>query len=341
MNKIKQLFDEQYVMELFNREVLPLYSEFVAISRVAIRPYKDLMWQTTYHVVIGFRVHFLTASGEESVVPIVCSAHSSEPRENVYLGLKYLWENDFPTAEIKLPVPLFYSEYFRGTFYQGISGEHFLYYINKKDFEQVEKISVSAARLFARLHALPPTAALNFNADNSRIKTVTPGVEKILKEVSRRYNNKYNATLERWYDYFIKKEEDFFSSHSCSLSLIHGDAHPENIIKTSENSIGLIDFTDLCLGDYARDLGTFLQQMDYKLISRTGVPDYGRKLNEMFLSAYWEASGKSLTPDVQERIDLYYNWTAVRTATYWFMKYDHDELKAAQLLDSIDKRFKF
>ena len=29
------------------------------------------------------------------------------------------------------------------------------------------------------------------------------------------------------------------------LKLIHGDAH-RNIIKTAENRIGLIDFTDLC-----------------------------------------------------------------------------------------------
>lgn len=340
MNKIKQLFDEQYVIDLFRKEVLPHYPEFVAINRVVIRPYKDLIWQTTYHVVIGFHTYFLNAAGKEVMIPIVCSAHSNEPRENVYLGLKYLWAQGFPTKGINLPDPLFYSEYFRGTFYQGISGEHLLYYINKKDFDQVEKITVSAARLFARLHSLPTSTAVNFNPDNSRIKTVTPGVEKIFKEMSRRYDNKYNANLARWYDYFIQKEEKFFLESGDSLSLIHGDAHPENIIQTSEESVGLIDFTDLCLGDYARDIGTFLQQMDYKLITKAGVHDYGQKLNEMFLSAYLKASGKRLTPDVQGRIDLYYNWTAIRTATYWFMKYDHDESKAVQLLESINKRFK-
>lgn len=340
MNKIKQLFDAQYVIDLFRQEVLPHYPSFVAISRVVIRPYKDLIWQTTYHVVIAFDTYFLNAAGEEVLVPIVCSAHSNEPRENVYLALKYLWSQGFPSSGIHLPDPLFYSEYFRGTFYQGISGEHLLYYINKKDFDQVEKITIAAARLFARLHSLPASTAANFNPENSRIKTVTPGVEKILKEMSRRYDNKYNANLIRWYDYFIEREEKFFSESGDLLSLIHGDAHPENIIKTSEESIGLIDFTDFCLGDYARDIGTFLQQMDYKLITKAGVKDYGQKLNEMFLVAYWEASGKRLTPDVQERIDLYYNWTAIRTATYWFMKYDHDETKAVQLLESINERFK-
>ena len=340
MNKIKQLFDPQYVADLFRTEVLPHYPAYVSISRIVIRLYKDLIWQTTYHVVIGFDTYFLNVAGEEEMVQVVCSAHSNEPRENVYLALKYLWAQGFPKEGINLPNPLFYSDYFRGTFYQGISGEHLLYYISNKQFDQVEKIIVAAARLFARLHSLPASTAANFNPDNSRIKTVTPGVEKILREISRRYDNKYNANLVRWYDYFIEKEEKFFSESEDLLSLIHGDAHPENIIKTSENSIGLIDFTDICLGDYTRDIGTFLQQMDYKLITKVGVHNYGQKLNDMFLAAYWKASNKRWTPEVQERIDLYYNWTAIRTATYWFMKYDHDEFKAVQLLDSINKRFK-
>jgi len=340
MNKIKQLFDEQYVIDLFRHEVLPHYSAFTSISRVEIQPYKNFVWETTYHVVIGFNTYFLKASGEEVKIPIVCSAHSSEPRENVYLALKYLWAQGFPTASIDLPDPLFYSEDFRGTFYRGLKGKNLLYYIQKKDFRTVERIVKAAARIFARLHSLPASTAVNFNPVNSRIKTVTPGVERILEEIGRRYQNKYNADLALWYEYFISREENFFASSDELFSLIHGDAHPENIILTSPKRVGLIDFTDLCLGDFARDLGTFLQQLDYKIIMKAGDAAYADKLKNLFLETYWAASGRHLNAAVQSRIDLYYDWTAVRSATYWFMKHDHDEARAVDLLEKVRTRLK-
>lgn len=340
MNRIKQLFDEQFVIDLFRQEVLPHYPAFTSISRVAIRPYKDMVWETTYHVVIAFDTYFLKADGEEIKIPIVCSAHSSEPRKNVYQALKYLWAQGFPTEDIDLPDPIFYSEYFRGTFYRGLKGENLLYYIQKRDYPAVEKIVASAARLFARLHALPATTAANFNPDNSRIRTVTPGSERILMEMSQRYGNKYNDELKRLYSYFIRQEEEYFSATDQLLSLIHGDAHPENIIQTAENRIGLIDFTDFCLGDFARDIGTFLQQLDYKVITKAGNPVYAHELKTIFLDTYWEASGRRPAADVLRRIDLYYNWTSVRTATYWFMKFNHDEVRAAELLSTVKERVK-
>ncbi len=335
MNKIRQLLDEQFVVDLFTKEVLPHYPAFSKVSRVAIRPYKDMIWETTYHVVIGFDTYFLKPNGEEVKIPIVCSAHSSEPRENVYQALKFLWAQGFPTDKIDLPDPLFYSDYFRGTFYRGLRGENLLYYIQKKDFDSVEMIIVSAARLFARLHSLPATLAADFNPANSRIKTVTPGLSRLLEAVGKIYDNKYNADLEAVYSHLIKQEEDYFARDDCSLSLIHGDAHPENIIRTAADRIGLIDFTDFCLGDFTRDLGTFLQQLDFKIITKAGDPAYASKLSNLFLESYWEASGKSLTEDYRQRINLYYNFTAVRTAVYFFMKFGRDEKRGVELLQQV------
>lgn len=334
MNKIKKLFDENFVRELFTQEILPHYPAFSAVSRVEIRPYKNLVWETTYHVVIGFTTYFLKSTGEEIKIPIFCSAHSEEPRENIYRALQYLRAVGFPTDFIDIPDPLFYSEYFRGTFYRGLKGENLLYYIKKKDFATVTKIVAATAKLFARLHVMPVEPRANFNPVNSRIKTVIPGVQRTLQEMSARYDGRYQDDLRNIYNYLIRQEEKYFAAGG-QAALIHGDAHPENILVTSPERLGLIDFADMCLGDPARDLGSFLQQLEYKITVKADEPVVADNLKKLFLDTYSIATGQKLNSDLRERIDLYYHWTAVRTAVYLFLKFGHDEKRAASLLEKV------
>jgi len=339
MNKILQLFEEEFVVEYFKQELLPLYPAFKGIKRVVIEPYKKMVWETTYHVVIGFTVYFIAQDGREKKIPVVCSAHSDEPRENVYAALKYLWAKKFSSHGVDLPRPLFYSEKFNGTFYRAINGENLLHYIKEKDFANVEKIIIESAELFAKLHALPAGVEANFNPINSRIRTVIPGTEMIFSEMTARYGDKYCPDLKKIYQLFISQEEKFFNS-GAQLKLIHGDAHPENIIKTSADRIGIIDFTDLCLSDPARDLGAFLQQLDYKIVMKMGNHEFADKMKKVFLSNYLISAGLDLSDDLQARIDLYYNWTAIRTSTYWFLKFGHNEERAEALLNTVKKNLK-
>lgn len=60
MNRASRLFDELYVRNLFRQEILPKYSDFVDVGKIAIKPYKKLIWETTYHVVIEYKTVFIT-----------------------------------------------------------------------------------------------------------------------------------------------------------------------------------------------------------------------------------------------------------------------------------------
>ncbi len=339
MNKILQLFDEEYVLKFFKENILPLYPSFTDIDKIKIKPFKKMVWTTTYHVVIGFDVYFIDNLNKKTKIMIVCSAHSEETRENVFAAMKYLWSHNFNQGDIDIPRPLFYSEYFRGTFYRGIKGENLLYYIKNKDRETVEKLLPLTAQLFARLHALPAGTAANFNPINSRIKTVIPGVDNILKEISTRYNNKFDSVFSDVYKILITKEEEFFQSH-LNLQLIHGDAHTENIIKTGDNRVGLIDFTDFCLGDFARDLGTFLQQLEYKIAIKGEDIKWAQAMQDLFLNSYFAATDIKLTPQLNERIRLYYDWTAIRTVVFLFLKHDSDPKRAEILLNKVKEDLK-
>ncbi len=334
MNKILNLFAEDFVLDYFKKNLLPLYPAFTDINRVTIKAYKKLVWETTYHVVISFGVYFIDVKGKAKKVPIVCVAHSDEPRENVFKALSYLQGQDLAAADLKLPRPLFFSPEFNGTFYRALNGKNLLHYIKAKDFATVRKMVVLTANLFAKLHSLPAGLEANFNPLNSRIETVIPGVEVIFKEMSARYGDKYTPTLKAAYQQFIAAEEEFFTSEE-KRCLIHGDAHAENIIKTGEKSIGLIDFTDLCLGDFARDLGSFMQQLEYKLVNKVSDQEFALEMKDLFLASYLKASGQKLDANLKKRLQLYYNWTMVRTSIYWFLKFGHSEERAEALLRKV------
>jgi hypothetical protein len=334
MNKALKLLDENFVLELLRKEVLPQYPYFTYLNKVIVRPYKKFIWETTYHVVISWEAYFSTKNGAEVKLPIFCSAHSNEKRENIYEVLKYLWENNFPDSNFKLPRPLFYSREFNGTFYRGLRGENLLYYIKKCDRPEIKKIIKESAALFYKLHNLKIDSKADFNPLNAHINTVIPGVDNILKEVGARYHGNYVADLRQIYDYLIGMEERYFLS-GAKLSLIHGDAHPENIIKTNENKIGLVDFTDVCLSDFARDLGSFMQQLEYKITSKAGDYEFAQEMKKLFLDTYLKISGLEFNSDLENRVKLYYNFTAIRTAAFFFLKDGHDEERGMTLIKKV------
>ncbi len=318
MNKILHLFDEQYVNDLFNKEILPLYPDFVKIKKIKIKTPKKYIWETTYHVVIEFETTFITKDKKEKKLPIYCTAHSEEPRKNVFKALKYLWDNSFSKGYLSIPRPLFYSNYFKGTFYRGVKGGNLYQYIREKKYKEIESIVIKAAGWFAKLHSLPTENAINFNKENSRIETVIPGIAHILNDIRREYP-KYLDAYTNIYSIINNKEKEFLASTDRRW-FVHGDAHPENIIKMSPKKIGVIDFTDLCLSDFTRDIGAFLQQLEFMCNRKIKNKRYIKKINKIFLKNYFNNAKIKLDSSIQGRIENYYYWTAMRTATYFLIK---------------------
>ena len=339
MNKIYSLLDEKKVTKLFKEKLLPHYPQIKKIERIAITPYKKLIWETTYHVVFSYDVFWRDEQGAEKRLQIVCSAHSNEPRENVLSTLQYLWRKDLPDEFIKLPRPLFYEKKFRATFYRAVSGHTLLHYIKAGDKEMIADLVFGAARMFAKLHQLPIDADFQFNADNQRIYSVVPGEKFIYEELAARFKNNEAENLVDLYRQCVEQEKISFPP-SSERAMIHGDAHPENIIKVGERKIGLIDFTDFCPADFARDLGAFLQQIEYKIVRKVEDLHFAGEMKKVFLDEYLKVSGKKLDADLQKRINLYYDWTALRTAVYWFLNHRANEVNGRELLALVRERQK-
>lgn len=343
-NKINRLLSENYAKNLFTRKILPLYPDFKKIEKIKIIYHKDYIWQTTYHVVLEFKTFFVPKVGGKSKnniksLSFFCTAHSSEPRKNVHDNLSYLWEHGFSKGFLTIPKPLFYSKHFNATFYRGVKGDDLLTFIKNNEKREIEKIVKKTAEWLAKLHKTPISDIISFNKRNSRIKTVVPGYKQVLKNVQDRYEDKYVKDLKKIYDYLIELEDDFFNL-SSKRWLIHGDVHPENIIKMGRQKMAMIDFTDICPSDFARDLGSFIQQLEYKLVKYNYNKIYIKKMTDLFISTYCRSAKVNYNIRLKERIKLYYCWTSFRTAVFWLLRYNPKPDRAEPLIADIKKRFK-
>jgi len=340
MNKIYHLLDEKFVLDLFKKEILPKYPEFSDIKEIKTHLIKDNIWTSTYHVVIEYQTTFINSEKKLEILPIYCTAHSDEPRLNSFEALTFLWQNGFNQKNLTIPRPLFYSSDFNAFFYQGISGENLYQYIRRKDVPTVETVVVETAAWFAKLHHLSSTAekAKNFNPLNSRIETIIPGMAHALAKVQAE-EPRYYEICRQAYEKINQEEKDFLSSTEKHW-LIHGDAHPENVIIIDKNKIGVIDFTDICLADYARDLGTFLQQLEFMMLRKIEDQAQVEKIKRLFLNSYLKNAKITLDNNLQKRIDNYYNWTALRTAIFFLLKDKAEPERAHGLLIKISQDLK-
>lgn len=336
MNKILYLLDEEYVKEYLSRKMLQFYPEIKSIKKIKIITHKKLIWDTTYHVVFEYKTLFQLKNNKTKKLSIFCSAHSHEPRLDFYQALKFLWQHGFGEGNLSLPHPLFFSNGYNALFYRGVIGKNLYYYIKKDDRAIINSIIPKAANWLAKLHKLSADDNFSFNKENSRIETALPGKQVIFDKIREMYPG-ILPIFSEIYNRIDDKEKLFFQS-TKKRWLIHGDAHPENVIMMSPKKIAIIDFSDFCSGDFARDLGTFIQQLGYMSNRKIGDSEYTKKIQKLFLDSYLKNAKIKIDEDLQDRIDNYYDWTSMRTATHFLIKDSPDPERAKPLMKEVADR---
>jgi len=335
MNIISQLYDEKFVLNYFKEKVLPCYPDFKSVKKIEINGIKNNVWIHTYHVVIEYKTTFLTKDGKTKKLQIFCSAHSDEQRRNVYDALKFLWSKGFNKGNLTIPHPLFYSQRFKGIFYRGIKGDNLYQFIRRQEIKEIKKIIIFNAKWLAKLHKLNTEGAKNFNKKNSLIETTVPGAKHWLSSIKER-QTKYYDDVKIIFDKINTEEKKFLSS-TKKRWMIHGDIHPENVIKMSDEKIGIIDFTDMCLADFTRDLGAFLQQLEFMSSRHITDKKIVVELKKIFLEEYLKAAKLELDDDLEKRIQNYYNWTALRTVVFFLVKEHTEPDRAEELIEILKK----
>lgn len=326
--------DNQPITQLFNPDFVKQYlaknaPEFVKnndLSDLTITPIKRDIGITSYHVVIRFD----SASCKD--MPIFCSAHSKENRENPYHALAYIEKNSPTDPSFLIPKPLFFDKEMSAFFYQGHEGKNFLYFLKNESFDISEYIK-KTAKWISTLHSIPTGKAENYNKENSKIKTTIPGPEKFIPKIQRIFPE-FLDQIRTAFEKISSEEEELFLKLDKKC-LIHGDLHPENVIITKTGDVSIIDFTDACLSDWTRDVGNFIQQLGY--MSRGARDEKETEKNQkLFYDEYLKERSISSSQEIEKRIELYKSWSALRSTIYFLTKADPEPENARQTLKELN-----
>lgn len=332
-NKIVKLLDQEFLGQYFKEKLSSCYDSLAAVKISSIKPVKKHIWQTTYHVVICYNLDLSFENGHSRQKIVYATAHDHEARRQVLETLRFLADCGFGRGKYLVPKPLFYDEYYNATFYEGVVGENLYHYIRANDRPIINQLVDQTARWFSHLHDIHNGVSTFYENQNRLIETVSPGYANVLSLIEQRFPE-YSNLYKKIYSKFIAAENKYLLTHK-KLSVIHGDAHPENVIRIMPNKIALIDFVDMSIGDRARDLGCFLQQLEYMTNRKIGDAKYTEELKELFLTSYLKYAKLKRTPSLSKRIERYYLYTAIRTASFFLLKHEPEPERAAPLIRQV------
>lgn len=314
MKNINLLFSQDFILDYFNKNILPAYPNFTFIQNIQIINHKKFIWKKSHHIVTQYKTTFSTKKNTTKTISIFATSHSKESRKIVHQSLEFLWKNNFNDPKTTIPKTLYYSESFNTCFYEGINGPTLYQLIRDHNIPAIKKLLPTTALWFSKLHALKHRTKKH-QLKKSTIPNVIPGIDHILNTIKNSHPNLL-ADYKLLFNHFTKTESNHLKQLN-SLNVVHGDAHPENIIKINEDSMGVIDFTDLCLTDFARDLGTFTQQLEYMTNRKINNKAFSLEFSKIFLDHYMLYAKINLDSNLASRIENYYNWTTIRTATFF------------------------
>lgn len=331
MNIILDLFDEKKVKALLEQNWLAKNSNIASIRSIKITPHKQYVWPESHHVVAEFYVTYFDTCGQKKRSLIFCLSHWKEDRKAVFEILQFLLGYQNKLGGYTTPTPLFYLEKYKALFYDGFFGKTIQDLIAQKLNQHIEKALPQVAKWLARLHAIKIPRNINFHKHHNTIATSIPGIEKIMRNIQdRRGEQFYN--YDYLYQSFLELEKKYRPNFTPCF--VHGDAHPGNFIARAKNKIAVIDFTDFCVADGARDVGTFLEQLEFMMFGNNSqkiVESY----KNIFLNSYAQNAKIKIDQTFMERIELYRNWTALRTATFFLLKHDADIKSANAIIEKI------
>lgn len=327
----RQLLDEKFVSQYFSQKITGPRYQAAIWNSVKIIPIKKHLHQKNnlifYHFVIRYDIPGLNQ-------PIFCSAHSQENRKPAFNALKFIHSQikNYPLA------PLFYSPNFNAFFYLGLSGENLQYYLKKQPQKVPNLIKLAANRLadFHQIKINPKKH--NFNPKNQRVETVVPGAKIFFQKI------KFKAPSFSQESEAIFQKINQFDQKNLPQNghyLIHGDIHPENIIIGQQLKIAIVDYTDICVADFARDLASFSHQLNY--MTTRFNPCLAKKLpqfQKIFFETYLKKRKMKMTPDLNQRIKYYLAWTALRNLVFFLTKNFIETEEAKKSLQSAKEYLK-
>lgn len=248
---------------------------------------------------------------------LVYSAHSDGSRIAAFTILTALIRAGFNTDEYRVMVPLEYIADLKALIYEQVPGNTLLHYIQKRrSTKDLLPLIKRTARWLHKFHYFMLPDEGRAKVPVFHLSNMNWTVEELQRYVDAAdaHQGEKLKNLFTTLDIVEKKLRTSFKP-----GLTYGDLHPENIITDNLLSTGLtmIDFTDVAMGDSLRDIGSFIQQLEFMARSSMSMIKI-RNLRRSFIETYFGQPMDDLPQHIYNRINLYQAWNAFRGFVYFF-----------------------
>lgn len=329
---MEKLLELDFISSLFNQKLGQFYPNFKQVKTMVSHTHKRHIGKTSMIVVVEYVLNYESLDGQIKNVTLFSSAHSDGSRVNAFYSQSYLYEHGFDQGNFLVGRPLFYLDEQFAFFYEAVIGRTLRKLMKEKTVQNFSTILDLAAQWIKKLHNCPMDSNNKFTP--FEFSEMTPKPQRFLEDMSKIYpelGQRLAQTFQRLAELKRKNFDTF------PVSIIHGDYHPENIIvKSSEpETVKVIDFTDLSLGDPMVDLGSFIQQIDFmgfECLPRKDINNY--KL--IFLEYYFSKTFADIEINDLKRINLYQAWVVLRTTLLLFYAKSASH-PLGELIDEIDR----
>jgi len=248
-------------------------------------------------------------TGKQSSIGLVCkrdttSAAGKAIRE--FEAMRLLWDRGFGRDEqFKIPEPVQHFPDLSLILQGRARGSKLRTYLGRASEASLRHMRMTGLWL-AKLHSLPMASAqVCAYADDATLLQVhvaalradQPGLTGELLERA--------AVV----------EQAFARFQDVPAAMVHGDFHPDHIF-VDKACITVIDFERFCVGDPARDLGSFIAHMRTMAGLSGRSPDAANREIYAFLTSYFRAIPRMQAPIIAGRIAPYATLASIEALYY-------------------------
>lgn len=325
---MSQLLDNGFIKKFLEGNLETFFEGAKKIKKIKKITHKEILGKDDFSLIIEFILRILLNNGKIVTKSVFCKAHSEESKNKAIYYMEILYKNGFNEGIYQVPRSLTYVPDLRAGFYEGVKGKNLLFYLEQRDEGKIKEVVKDAAHWISKLHGFNIRHFETLQLPVLKIKNNKPPIRILLNQM----RGTYNALFKEFYPLY-KEAEKYENNFLGKLKkqektkVIYSDYHPENIIvpQYSKQGITVVDFTDLALGDPYRDVGTFLEQVEF--MARKFMPkENGRQLQKIFLREYSLINVLKYKKQDWQRINLYCLWACLRNIIYFFYKKDPDQV---------------
>lgn len=332
-NPVNKGLDYGFVDGVMRDAALRHFPELARVTSVRHIRHKRRVGKHNSTFIYTYVIRGEGSDGSPVQKQLVYSSHSDGSRLHAYHVLTALiasgfnGEGDFH----RVMVPLEYLPEIQTLIYEAIPGktlfEHMKMCRSPLELSDVVSVTADWIRKFhqfklsdATLAKIPLFDAFNLNWKTDELLPMVEDADQHQAEKLRAFFETYPRDEKRLYG-------------EQAPQLVYGDLHPENVLTTTLHPEGLtmIDFTDVARGDQMRDIGTFMQQLNF--MGTQFYPEQPvNQLRMLFLERYFQQPVAALPITIIQRINLYQAWNSLRGFVYFFLQ-EKNRIRSYGLLE--------